>query len=383
MDSILFVLLLLWFYEERFKNYGKLNSFPLTTTPIALFLLACLLSFFNSNDVELSIYGFVEGIKGFVFYFYIANNIKDEKDIKLVLISLQLSIALIGAICILEAALETNFNTAFESVTQDPYTTLFRSAGLSTPTLTAGYLAAIIPLASINYFFIKNNILKISLLISVTMALFGLLLTFTRAAWVSLAVGSVPLVFLLFRWRILKLRQVGLLILVIGTIAFFHHKNISLRFSEGLDNLYARYSIMLVAINMVKANPVLGVGLNTYQEEMDEYMPTSLPHHFMYVVHNKYMYVWSETGSIGFLCFLWIWLVVFWSLYKLSKSEIYLFYVTTAGLFSAFIVMGIHMLFESYASANRMYIFWLCIGILTGIRKLHLDKIGKTDQKYG
>ncbi|MHC4271897.1 MAG: O-antigen ligase family protein, partial [Planctomycetota bacterium] len=281
MDSILFVLLLLWFYEERFKNYGKLNSFPLTTTPIALFLLACLLSFFNSNDVELSIYGFVESIKGFVFYFYIANNIKDEKDIKLVLISLQLSIALIGAICILEAALETNFNTAFESVTQDPYTTLFRSAGLSTPTLTAGYLAAIIPLASINYFFIKNNILKISLLISVTMALFGLLLTFTRAAWVSLAVGSVPLVFLLFRWRILKLRQVGLLILVIGTIAFFHHKNISLRFSEGLDNLYARYSIMLVAINMVKANPVLGVGLNTYQEEMDEYMPTSLPHHFM------------------------------------------------------------------------------------------------------
>jgi O-antigen ligase len=116
---------------------------------------------------------------------------------------------------------------------------------------------------------------------------------------------------------------------------------------------------------------------------MDDYIPNSLPHHFMDIVHNKYMLVWSETGSIGFLTFLSIWLVIFWSLYKLNKSRNFLIYVTTAGLVSAFLVMGIHMAFESYASAQRMHIFWLCIGILAGIRRLNQYTVGNTDQKDG
>ena len=62
---------------------------------------------------------------------------------------------------------------------------------------------------------------------------------------------------------------------------------------------------------MYKENPVLGLGIGNYNERYKEYV-TKYPElnvgHDLYSVHNSYLKVASETGTIGIVSFLAIYL---------------------------------------------------------------------------
>lgn len=81
---------------------------------------------------------------------------------------------------------------------------------------------------------------------------------------------------------------------------------------------YVRIPLMQVAINMIKENPFLGVGLNNYTLVDQNFDPTSekVTSHFPYPVHNTFLQLGAEIGIPGFLAFICFLLLVYWQNFR-------------------------------------------------------------------
>jgi O-antigen ligase len=73
-----------------------------------------------------------------------------------------------------------------------------------------------------------------------------------------------------------------------------------------------------IAWRMVEARPILGFGLNTFSYEIVGYAPYSVSKLIDLfgstwpVVHNIYLLVWAEQGTLGFVLFLGLLGQIFW-----------------------------------------------------------------------
>lgn len=374
MHVCLVILTVIWVYQVR-SGEIHIDTFPSITVPILVMLLAALLSVFNSSDKALSLYGIVRSIEALAFCFYLANNLKTKRDLNLALVVLQLCVVIHGGVCIAEAVTGINFTTSFNVFLEEP-STAFRSAGLTgSPTYAGGYLAAVLPLVFIQLFTIEKTMGKILTLIVCVIGMTGLFLTLTRAAWLAAAAASIPVMFILLRYRVIKMRHVVLSILLVITFVFLFRGSIFSRLSEGWLNVKNRIHLIHTAANMVKAHPIIGIGINTYDEEMDKYVPSDLAYEWMYVVHNKYMLLWSETGPLGLLGFLWVLAAALRRVLRLTGSRDPLISRAAIALFGSLMVISIHMLFESYGGGPPLLQFWLIIGMIMGLSKaLELDR---------
>jgi O-antigen ligase len=60
-----------------------------------------------------------------------------------------------------------------------------------------------------------------------------------------------------------------------------------------------------LAWHMIRDHPMLGVGINNFAALIRDYASPSGHGPWLYVVHNKYLGVWAETGIVGLIAFLW------------------------------------------------------------------------------
>jgi O-antigen ligase len=100
------------------------------------------------------------------------------------------------------------------------------------------------------------------------------------------------------------------------------------------------------------------------------YTPNSMPHDFRYVVHNKYLLVLAETGIVGLIGFVWVWLAVGRSLFKLNFSKNPERSTLAIGLTGSLIVLAGHMNFELYAGGNMMLLFWFAVALTAALERL-------------
>ncbi len=74
-----------------------------------------------------------------------------------------------------------------------------------------------------------------------------------------------------------------------------------LQISENLNMYGFRIPVWVRALNLIKLNPIFGIGLGTFQYIFPKYQPNSqfyFPH-----CHNDYLQLFIETGLLGFLAF--------------------------------------------------------------------------------
>ncbi len=149
----------------------------------------------------------------------------------------------------------------------------------------------------------------------VTLAAGGaLVLTLSRSGWIAFAVALVLLLALMTTLPRLRFKHVRLKIGLIVSLFFgglvaapLIYSRLTQSQSGALD---FREEWVKVAFRMVKDSPILGHGINSFSYVVAPYAPYSVPkmydmfgEHFP-VVHNIYMLVWSEQGTLGLLMFL-------------------------------------------------------------------------------
>lgn len=86
---------------------------------------------------------------------------------------------------------------------------------------------------------------------------------------------------------------------------------------EGDASAMGRLMAWGVAWRMIQANPVMGVGLRNFRANFDDYGTTNGG--YIPEVHNSWLQVWAEGGSIAFVLYLVMILSAFWTLRRLIR----------------------------------------------------------------
>ena len=193
-------------------------------------------------------------------------------------------------------------------------------------TIYGAIVALVLPLAVGLYFYKKHNpLVQMTLISLIVIILMGLVLSYTRAAWLSV-LGSIGLAVVLYykiSWKpIAVLVGVGLIAVFIRwdqiqmelernkyehtTEAFDERLQSAANISTDASNL-ERINRWSCAIAMFKERPIMGYGPGTYAFE---YAPFQRPENLTIIstnfgdmgnAHSEYLGALAETGLIGML----------------------------------------------------------------------------------
>jgi putative inorganic carbon (hco3(-)) transporter len=205
-------------------------------------------------------------------------------------------------------------------------------------TIYGAIVALVLPLAAGLYLHKKHNpLVQLTLLSLIVIIIIGLVLSYTRAAWLSV-LGSMAIAFILYykiSWKpIAVLTAVGLLIVVIRwdqiqmelernkyehtTEAFDERIQSAANISTDASNL-ERINRWSCAIAMFKERPIMGYGPGTYAFE---YAPFQRPENLTIIstnfgdmgnAHSEYLGALAETGFIGMLSLIAVVAAIFYT----------------------------------------------------------------------
>jgi O-antigen ligase len=208
----------------------------------------------------------------------------------------------------------------------------------------------------------------------------GIVFSFTRAAWVSLAV-VLPLALGVWTvrrrtWKPLLIPGVLLLLTAIvligsGGVDHFSRHVQSMTHQENVSNL-ERLNRWMAAIEMTKERPVLGVGYGAYSEMYPHYrrklIVTSQAFERM-SAHSEPLRLLAETGVLGMLAALWLLGCAAWiGMRSLApdRDGSMLLLASAAGV-GTYVVHGI---FNAYLGIDKVAVpFWSGLGLLAALSR--------------
>ncbi len=224
--------------------------------------------------------------------------------------------------------------------------------------------------------------------LATAVSLLGVIVSWSRGAWLSLAVATAVL--LLFWPR--KLWQGVLLLLVggglllagiqVGLVPASVTERITsfrqdLRFGDvrGEDITDENYAVLerlahwQAALAMAEDHPWLGVGFGNYEPAYADYALINWPYPLGHA-HNYYLNLLAETGIIGLLAYLLLWTAVFWQTVRVIRQIDGWQRGVALGLLGVWVALTTHHLVDKLY-VNNIYIQ---LGALFGLLQLLDDK---------
>jgi len=194
--------------------------------------------------------------------------------------------------------------------------TVSRAAGtLGHPNSLALFLDLLLPLSLLFLFCPMKSGMRTFVAASFVLGLFGLMATLSRGGifCTSAALGLA----VLLKWRkyIGFVRAVFILAFALGlcaVVVLSTSNPIQQRFFKNdYGNAHGRVTLAKVAFNLIRHNPLLGVGLNNYTDtaQFYDHTPEQIVSNWNAPVHNLILFIAGETGLPG---------VIFFSLFLLS-----------------------------------------------------------------
>lgn len=266
------------------------------------------------------------------------------------------------------------------------------AASFSSPNGFAGWLIVIIPLllGILKADKPMDRKLKALLPILIIMLLVCLLLTFSRGAWLGIAVGACfmgcyALKNYSLRIKILCL-SMGICLLVISLFLPQLLKTkvnvfggINSRFSQTTDEhiksvvktkelaILIRINLWKEALRIIPDYPLTGCGLNTYTKVARNYKSFELGGAYP---HNSFLQMAAEAGVTGLTSFILILIVFFkWGFQILKKRRNQLL----LGILSGILAFLVQSFFDTNLfSLQLVVLFWFMMGLAAAVMKLEL-----------
>ena len=233
----------------------------------------------------------------------------------------------------------------------------------SNPNALGSYFNMVLAFTMASLLFRKGMKNKLLYLAASGIIFVALLLTFSRSAWLAFVA---IVVYFVFVWNKKWLLAIPVLAAV---MPFVMPSSVISRFSNLLDpayyqmsSEYGRLAFWATALEKIKENPLVGVGLGTFGDSVP--LRHNIP--FSTWVDNHYLKMGAEIGLPGMLAFLVLLLALFLlanKLFNLATTENQRIYAL--GIAGVIITMSVQnvtaSIFESLANAIYFYTF---IGIL-------------------
>ena len=251
---------------------------------------------------------------------------------------------------------------------------------------------AFFTLPLLGLFALPRRWLKTLLFAVIALSLFAIIVTYSRTAWLAIAVGGIAVA--VAAWRTGRMQgyswfYLGLALLIVCGICAANYRPIIDRLLIGDQGATAsRARAVALALDLAAAHPVAGVGPGHFVSEALHLYPhdrigttwlkknevsearrygrieivevvderTSTLYVVPLAVHNKFLLVLAELGSIGLALFLWFQLAVLASLVRGLRrcSGAYLW--AGIGIMGAFFATQAYMAFDLFSDDKPMAI---------------------------
>jgi len=334
---------------------------------IGYLLFAALL---KSTNPQYSIYEVVELFKAFLLFFYLVNNVQTERDLKIVVYALfSVTVAHALYICF-QTVTGINYDLHGVASTHNVELEGFRPAGFFGSWDASAILISMVLPVGLAFFIIKRDSphrwLGLAGLIVVVIAL---LFTKVRATWLAVCVSTLMVLWLTsFRQRI-SARSVGKAIAAALAILILASPFIGRRLLSGTYG-EDRLPLIYTAVNMIKDNWLLGVGLNNYFFHIDQYMPLSSGEEWRYTVHNEYLLWLAETGIFGFLLYYLLLLLAIARLWRTTQSTNPWIFAVSVGFCAALVASLPNRVLTFYHFLNTFLMYSVVLALTYCAKRL-------------
>lgn len=291
---------------------------------ILLFFLSLFVGVFSSKNPQAGLYGILKIIEYLFFGVYTFTNFENLNK-KYFVLTLILGIIFESLLSFLQVFKSGSLNGIFYFLGERYFTSqtpgianasingqlfLRPYATFSHPNVLAGYL--IIAMLFVLKF--KKQVSKKLFFITILIGTTSLFLTLGR---IAILIWSVCLIFLFCFSMLKKYKKrisntniaISLLTISLSVIfifSFFQNTLLIQRFTQtklSEESFIQRENLTRQAVDMFIKNPVFGVGVNNFYNNLEKAKEKTL---FIQPVHNIFLVVLSQTGLIGFVYFLLI-----------------------------------------------------------------------------
>lgn len=249
--------------------------------------------------------------------------------------------------------------------------TVVRLAGtLDHPNDLAMYLNLALPWVIFMLIIEQKTWRRAILILAVLGALIAEVWTGSRGGWLGLASAFMVSIFFWMRKRgqnpLIGVGAAGTVVAVLFGIIFVSSSTFRDRLIEGdAGSAEVRFPLMEVAMEMIKENPVTGVGLNMYAREMVPYDRTNnfIAYRYQHPVHNTFLLIGAETGLLALLLLAtFVWLAVRDAFVAFMRNR-GIVEAAAVGVFGALVSWFMHNQVNLTAPFNDETL-WVLLGVL-------------------
>ncbi|MGO9567714.1 MAG: O-antigen ligase family protein [Desulfomonilaceae bacterium] len=340
VDAVLWLLYMYWGFrlaQQRLGHTGITLGHSLGKLFLIWIVYVAIAGVLRSEHLNYTLFEIVTLFQGFMLFFYLINNLSSERDLRVVLYALFANTVAHALYIIMQSVTGFNYTVHGEASTHFVEQEGFRPAGFAGSwDAAAAMMHLVLPVLFAYYFIAKNRAWHRAALMGIGIVLLGLLLTKVRGAWIATLVSAITVVAVSYLrgWisstQTFKVAAGGIAVLVLAA-PFVVERLITGAWGED------RLPLIYTAINMFKANWLLGVGPNNYFFHIEQYLPISLRHTWEAGVHNEYLMWAAETGLPGFLLYYSLLFVMLKKLWKLTASPDPWIYLASVGFFGAMV----------------------------------------------
>lgn len=369
-----------WALERLVRATPALPQSPRISRPLLGYVLLVGASTLVAKDFRLSAYEFLLILQTFLVYLYIVHWVRTRRDVMFVLVLLLGGLAIEGVLCILMRNSDEQVRFAgikTQVSTPDPTESGNRVGGtVGSPNGAAGYLVGtMVPAFAMLWTPVRKKYRWLAL-IAFCAAAAALALTVSRGGWAGCAVAIVCFLAAIFKRAGPPPLLISIVLMIALSVVWLAFGNrLEQRFRSGeAGSARARVPLMKLALTMAADNPVLGVGANNFPLRIPDYAGWGMRGEWLYTVHNRYLVVWSETGTAALICYVWFLVAAVLQGRRIWRARDRFLSPLALGISCALLGLMTHMLVEVFRGRAILQLIFVSAALLTSMEFIVLTQ---------
>ena len=327
--------------------------------PVIILTLITLLSVMGSIDVEYSL----KNIKKYTFvsvflFFAIVNNVRDLRDVKILLLALMISAGVFSLLALIDYSL---FEQTFGSRLRVRY--LDRNLGRFSK-----FYDLVIPVNLALIFVTKDKMKKILFTLGLLLSMTTMLLMQMRGSYVVIFLAILAIAFIYRKKLFVIILIIPFFIAIMMPSKMITRAQEMFQFGDYLTKdgvLNYRSEAWKGAVRIIKEHPILGLGIgkSNFGRTVEKFDDLKIPYDH---AHNTILQIAVELGLIGLAAFLWFFGSVFYhgikcycSLPKNDGRAILIF-----GILCGIGALFVHGFIAYFYKHTSFYALWVFVALL-------------------
>jgi O-antigen ligase len=341
----------------NFKGPGKLAP------PISLLFACITLSVILSTEHFAGTVVLTEHFFYFCIYLLVLNVVQTTRDFEYIIHLLLVTVCTQALVAFFQAYLGVTFTPTGE---------VFEATGVLRPTGTvssnpAGFTSFLTPalMISLSILLAKDIRPPLLVLCAATLGAAAIGLSFTRAAWIGLALGYCVIGYFLSVQATLNTRRFFIGLAAAGAGAAALAPRLLERLSpdySGDSGFDERIGLMKIAIRMIQEKPFFGFGAGSYEHVFKPFAYGL--DQWIFIVHNEILLRAAETGVVGAFAFVWLLLRSGRQGVRLAHSDNLLLRRVAIGWVGALVALLWQMQWVPWNGFSYNAMLWLSIGLI-------------------